>query len=397
MAGWRGAGPERRPLGRPGDRPQGFGGLAGVPTSAKSAANARRTRDGVSLAGRHGPLPGQAPLGDQAARQPQLGVGGDAPARSSGRPAPGGARAASSTAASACRSAGCAPGRSGGRRPARARPGRASPGPDHHSQSRLGGRVGRGRRLTSTRTTVPRTIGRGPCVPRPGWFWGAACSPPQARTRTGPYWPSSARCSAVGAGQVAGSSQANLAPWRRGRPAAAVGGRRGRVGVEAAVAPQAHQDGGAGVRQPQRQLERVVAGVEDEQRRRAVGRVMAQEALDLLDGDGLGVLGRVDALHVERRRPALAREAELGEPLVRPAGDDRLAGRVARRMVVVAALGAGLGVAARPDAAVDGVDRLAVGQRVARQQRRGARPRRGGRRRGRRTGCPSRGGGPGPG
>lgn len=36
-------------------------------------------------------------------------------------------------------------------------------------------------------------------------------------------------------------------------------------------------------------------------------------------------------------------------------------------MVVVAALGAGLGVAARPDADIDGVDRLPLGQRVARQ------------------------------
>ena len=44
MAGYRGAGPERAPLGRPGERPQGFGGVAGVPTSGKTVHKARRTR-----------------------------------------------------------------------------------------------------------------------------------------------------------------------------------------------------------------------------------------------------------------------------------------------------------------------------------------------------------------
>ncbi len=41
----------RRPLGRPGERPQGFGGLTGVPSSTKSAETARRTRTGVRWAG----------------------------------------------------------------------------------------------------------------------------------------------------------------------------------------------------------------------------------------------------------------------------------------------------------------------------------------------------------
>jgi hypothetical protein len=35
------------PFGRPGERPQGFGGLAGVPSSAKSAETTRWTRTGV--------------------------------------------------------------------------------------------------------------------------------------------------------------------------------------------------------------------------------------------------------------------------------------------------------------------------------------------------------------
>src|SRR5207302_1499551 len=52
-----------------------------------------------------------------------------------------------------------------------------------------------------------------------------------------------------------------------------------------------------------------------------------------------------------------------------PAGDDGPAGRVPRRVVVEAAVGARLRVAARPDAAIDRVDRLPAGQRIAWQQR----------------------------
>ncbi len=41
-AGWRSARPESRPLGRPGDLPQGFGASAGVPTAVRSVAKLRR-------------------------------------------------------------------------------------------------------------------------------------------------------------------------------------------------------------------------------------------------------------------------------------------------------------------------------------------------------------------
>ena len=42
------AGPERLSLGLPGDRPQGFGALASVPTRGKSAAKLFRTRVGAA-------------------------------------------------------------------------------------------------------------------------------------------------------------------------------------------------------------------------------------------------------------------------------------------------------------------------------------------------------------
>src|SRR5215207_849332 len=50
------------------------------------------------------------------------------------------------------------------------------------------------------------------------------CSPAHAVTVTVPYWSSTVTRLAVGAGQVAASAKANLAPWRRGRPPAP-GGR----------------------------------------------------------------------------------------------------------------------------------------------------------------------------
>jgi hypothetical protein len=58
--GWRLAGPERLPFGRPGDLPQGFGGSAGVLTVARSVAKLLNTRVGVKRRGRcarsHGSL-----------------------------------------------------------------------------------------------------------------------------------------------------------------------------------------------------------------------------------------------------------------------------------------------------------------------------------------------------
>ena len=44
IAGWRGAGPDRWPLGRPGERPEGFGALAGDPNTHSRRGNPLRTR-----------------------------------------------------------------------------------------------------------------------------------------------------------------------------------------------------------------------------------------------------------------------------------------------------------------------------------------------------------------
>src|SRR5260221_2338050 len=58
-AGKRMAGRERLPLGRPGDRPQGFGGPTGVCRNASTCEKPRRTRAGVRRSGESGGCQGK--------------------------------------------------------------------------------------------------------------------------------------------------------------------------------------------------------------------------------------------------------------------------------------------------------------------------------------------------
>ena len=133
--------------------------------------------------------------------------------------------------------------------------------------------------------------------------------------------------------------------------------REARVAVEAPPRSQANEDLARTPLEPSLELDRVVARVEDEQGDDSFFKP-AQQSLDLLGGDHVGVLGGPDALYVHGGGPALAGEAQLCDELVGPACHDGLAGGVAGRMVIVAALGTRLGVAAIPHARVHGVDGL---------------------------------------
>jgi hypothetical protein len=82
-----------------------------------------------------------------------------------------------------------------------------------------------------------------------------------------------------------------------------------------------------------------------------------QQGLHLLGGELVGLLRRSDAPHVHGSGPTLAHEVELLDELVSITCDYGLACGVTGRMVVVATLGARLGVAAIPHARVNGVDR----------------------------------------
>src|SRR5215218_1899248 len=138
------------------------------------------------------------------------------------------------------------------------------------------------------------------------------------------------------------------------RPARAAGWPWWRVGVEAAIGSQPHQHRHGDLGKLQGELSRVVAAVEHKPWHRPAGRQPLQERADLHGGGVVGVLQWVQPPGVYRGGPGVALEAQLGDPLERPASDDWLAGRMPRGVVVVAALGRALGVAARPGGHING-------------------------------------------
>jgi hypothetical protein len=132
------------------------------------------------------------------------------------------------------------------------------------------------------------------------------------------------------------------------RPAGSAGWAWWRVGVEAAVGTQPHQHRHTLLGQVKAELGGVVAAVEHKPwRRRAGGQPLKQRA-DLRRGGVVGVVQGMQPPGVDQSGPGVTLEADLSDPLIGPAGDDRLAGGVARGVVVVTPLGRALGVAARP-------------------------------------------------
>jgi hypothetical protein len=129
-----------------------------------------------------------------------------------------------------------------------------------------------------------------------------------------------------------------------------------RITVEAASCPQADEDLARASLKPPLQLDGIVARVEDEQGDAVSGGGSSKQCLDLLRSHRVRFLVWTDALHAYRGGPALAYEVELGDELVSPACDDGLTRGVPRRMVVEAALGTALGIAAIPHAHVHGKD-----------------------------------------
>ena len=105
--------------------------------------------------------------------------------------------------------------------------------------------------------------------------------------------------------------------------------------------------------------DRVVTGVEDEERDPTVLFQELDQAFDLGDRRLGGIGGRRNAHDVERSGPAVGIEVHLGDPLVAPARHDRLAGRVLRRRVVEAAFGTALSASASSKRASDHLTKVA--------------------------------------
>src|SRR5260370_14230033 len=106
-------------------------------------------------------------------------------------------------------------------------------------------------------------------------------------------------------------------PW----PANLVTDRWGWIGIEAAVAAQAHQHGDVlpiEFRQFAGEGLGIIASVEDEQRDWPVGGQAFDELPDLGRGDRVGVATRRDALHIQRRRPAVKGKPHLCIPYKTP-------------------------------------------------------------------------------
>ena len=144
-----------------------------------------------------------------------------------------------------------------------------------------------------------------------------------------------------------------------GRSASALGRSvrpRWRVGVEDAVVADAAEHLCPATAEVVAHRDRVVAGVEDEQRHLVVTGQQPDETAELVDGGIRRIRQGRDAAHVDRRRPAVRRPRELADPLVVPPRDDRLAGRVLGGGVVKAPFGAALRVTALEGRGVDGED-----------------------------------------
>src|SRR5260221_1838424 len=98
----------------------------------------------------------------------------------------------------------------------------------------------------------------------------------------------------------------------------------GWVRVEAPPSPQAHQESGACRTESLRQLDRVVASVEDEPGQGGVSGQVGEEGGDLLGGHRVAVLLGAQSPNTQGSGPTLPRETQLGDPGIGPACDDGL-------------------------------------------------------------------------
>src|SRR5260221_3099791 len=120
------------------------------------------------------------------------------------------------------------------------------------------------------------------------------------------------------------------------------------LGIEAAIGSQPHQHANRQVTEQLCELDGIVPRIEDEDRHFAIMRPSLEERTDLIGCNVMHIFRRLHPLCGERRTPTFVAKTELGKPLIRPSGDNRLARRVTIVVVVVSTFGTRLCVAFEP-------------------------------------------------
>ena len=140
--------------------------------------------------------------------------------------------------------------------------------------------------------------------------------------------------------------------------------RRGWVSIKAATGTQPHQEADGDIGEGETELDGIIAGVKGDDGQRGGRWRLVQPGADLLGRDQLHVFPRPATANAQRRGPTRTTRGHRRQPRIVPAGHDRLAVGLAVRMVGVAALGAGFGVAAWPDTRVDRLPSRCRRQRI---------------------------------
>ena len=112
-----------------------------------------------------------------------------------------------------------------------------------------------------------------------------------------------------------------------------------RLRIEAAIRAQSHQQTNRQIPKQLGQLHRIIPRIEDKNRYLAMMWAALKQRPNLLRCDVVDILGRFHTPRRERRTPTVMPKTDLSQPLIRPAGDDGLAGGMAIVVMIIAASG----------------------------------------------------------
>jgi hypothetical protein len=117
------------------------------------------------------------------------------------------------------------------------------------------------------------------------------------------------------------------------------------------------------------QVDRIIAGVEDEPRQRFRGRQPRKHSADLLGSGRVDVRVRPLPANAHGSGPPVGREAQVGNPGLGPTGNNRLASRMPRGVGVDRPLRTGRSITAHPDTGSNSLKGFAVRERLRSERR----------------------------